>query len=310
MTTRTFRTCRSRCGWAAPLFGLALLLLPGGLFADIVYLKSGGTIEGKVIDAGTAYRVITKDGELTVPKSQVLKIVPSEDPMTVFDGKFTGIDPKSETAVAAYQALAGWCLENKLPAQERQCHEAAIAIDGDNERSRTALGYEKIGARWLNGDEKMQAKGLVKVDKKWVTPEAREDIQRTAALTQAAEDHKKTAVEAAQATDNLEATRQSLAELIQQAQVETARAKAAELAAVQAQQQLQAVRVDAEIARAQALQALLANQEVLRQIQAEREKLEKLKRGTQPAPTGPAAPAVVPLPPKAVGDAALGTAVP
>ncbi len=258
---------------------LLVCLLPTMLRADILYLKSGGTIEGKVIDAGNSYRVITRDGELLIAKSEVLKIVPSTDPVTVFTARFAAIDPKDPKAVAAYQDLAGWCHANELPTQEQQCDQAVIGIDPENAAARAALGYEKIDGKWLNGDDKMAAKGLVKVKGQWVTPEAKQDIQRTDKLVQAADANETAADDAKQATTDLEQTRQSLQGLIQQAQADTAAAKAAQLAAVQEQQNLQQVRMDAEVARAQALQALLANQEVLRQIQAERRQLEQLQRG-------------------------------
>lgn len=302
-------------GWLAAL--LLAGLLPAALRADIVYLKSGGTIEGKVIDAGNSYRVITQNGELTIAKSQVLKIVPSEDPITVFDAKFRAIDAKGPAgpaaAVTAWQDLAGWCRESKLATQEKQCHEAVLGADPENELSRAALGYEKIDGKWLVGDEKMAAKGLVKVKNQWVTPEAKQDLQRTDDLVKAAETNKAAATEAKKAADELETTKQSLADLIARAQVEVAAAKAAQLAALQAQQEAQALRTDAEIARAQALQALLANQEILRQIKEERAKLEALKKAhpaPRPDPMGHGQMPDAPANNSSAGDATHGAPLP
>ena len=53
---------------------LALLLLSSASFADIVHLKSGGKVEGKVVEKGDKLEIETAGGTVTVGKDEVLRI--------------------------------------------------------------------------------------------------------------------------------------------------------------------------------------------------------------------------------------------
>ncbi|HLF92453.1 MAG TPA: tetratricopeptide repeat protein [Planctomycetota bacterium] len=53
---------------------LALLVLAGPAFGDIVHLKSGGKVEGKVVEKGDKLEIETASGTVTVGKDEVLRI--------------------------------------------------------------------------------------------------------------------------------------------------------------------------------------------------------------------------------------------
>ncbi len=57
---------------------LALLLLAGTLRADVVHLRSGGKIEGKVTDKGTTLEIENANGKVTVEKDLVDRIEKKE----------------------------------------------------------------------------------------------------------------------------------------------------------------------------------------------------------------------------------------
>lgn len=57
---------------------LLLFVLGGSALADVVYLKSGGKIEGKVTDAGAALEIETANGKVTVEKDLVERIEKKE----------------------------------------------------------------------------------------------------------------------------------------------------------------------------------------------------------------------------------------
>lgn len=57
---------------------LALLLIGVGVHADIVHLRSGGKIEGRVTDKGDALEVETATGKITIGKDQVERIEKKE----------------------------------------------------------------------------------------------------------------------------------------------------------------------------------------------------------------------------------------
>lgn len=53
---------------------LALLLLSGLAFGDIVHLKSGGKVEGKVVEKGDKVEIETATGTVTVGRDEILRI--------------------------------------------------------------------------------------------------------------------------------------------------------------------------------------------------------------------------------------------
>ena len=53
----------------------------------------------------------------------------------------------------------------------RKAYEIVIGIDAEHPAARRALGYEKIGDRWLAGDELQRAKGFVRYEGAWMTAE-------------------------------------------------------------------------------------------------------------------------------------------
>lgn len=57
------------------LLSLAMFLAPPSSYADTIYLKNGGKLEGKVTEEGDKVTIETKWGPITVPKTSVVKIV-------------------------------------------------------------------------------------------------------------------------------------------------------------------------------------------------------------------------------------------
>src|SRR5213592_3568868 len=53
---------------------VAFLLLAGLAFGDVVHLRNGGKIEGKVSDLGEKYEVETANGKVTVEKDLVERV--------------------------------------------------------------------------------------------------------------------------------------------------------------------------------------------------------------------------------------------
>lgn len=53
-----------------------------------------------------------------------------------------------------------------------QAYERAVAVDADHRVARRALGYERVGERWLRGDDLMRAKGFIRHAGTWMMAEA------------------------------------------------------------------------------------------------------------------------------------------
>jgi len=71
----------------------------------------------------------------------------------------------------AHYKMALWCAEHGLKVESRKHHRMVVILQPDHRAARRALGFEKIGGRWVSGREKMRAKGFVKHDGVWLTPE-------------------------------------------------------------------------------------------------------------------------------------------
>ena len=54
--------------------------------------------------------------------------------------------------------LALWCTEHGLKVEARKHHRVVVMLKPDHRASRRALGFEKIGGRWVAAKERMRAK--------------------------------------------------------------------------------------------------------------------------------------------------------
>jgi len=77
---------------------------------------------------------------------------------------------EKDDANAQFQ-MALWCAEHGLKVESRKHHRMVVVLKPDHRASRRALGFESIGGRWVSGKDKMRAKGFVKHDGVWLTPE-------------------------------------------------------------------------------------------------------------------------------------------
>ena len=77
---------------------------------------------------------------------------------------------EADDATAQFQ-FALWCAEHGMKVEARKHHRIVVILNPDHRASRRALGFEKIGDRWVSGKDKMRAKGFVKHDGVWLTPE-------------------------------------------------------------------------------------------------------------------------------------------
>ncbi|MBE7463515.1 MAG: hypothetical protein HS116_08430 [Planctomycetes bacterium] len=170
-----------RIGW---LGVVVLALLASAARADLVYLKNGGLLEGKVVRKGEWLHIEQADGTVIVEVSKVEQIVKQETDLEVFDKRFAKIDEDAEGAASLYSELGRWADGRRLKSRAEKAHRKAIALSPDLEISRTALGHVKVNGSWMTYDEAQQARGLVRHKDAWVTPEAKIDLTRLEAETE------------------------------------------------------------------------------------------------------------------------------
>jgi len=151
--------------------------------ADILHLKSGGKIEGKVVGEKDGVLVVrTRFGTQRIPRADVLRIEKKATLEEEYEARASGLDPEDG---AGHLALARWCRENGLPGRARTHFERVVALDPANAEAQEALGRVQHDGRWVTPEEKAElerrreiaekrAQGLVLYEGRWVTKEERE----------------------------------------------------------------------------------------------------------------------------------------
>ena len=126
---------------------LTSLPVPRAL-GDIFHLKTGGTVAGMLIATENEnYRIRTTAGAVAIPVSAVESIEPAPTPFEEYDRRAAEAadTPEDQTALAA------WCEEQGLRAEQRKHLLRALELDTDYLPARRALGYVRAGALWIDG---------------------------------------------------------------------------------------------------------------------------------------------------------------
>jgi hypothetical protein len=147
---------------------LLLLLVPGLLVADVVYVKGGGSFSGRILEQ-TAEKVVIDfgDGTIGLQMDQVEKIEKGTSPLDEFDARAKKLGPQD---VDGWRSLGLWASTKGLSAQSRAAYKRVLALAPDDKEAREALGFVQVGGRWLTEEESYRARGFVKYDGEWMTP--------------------------------------------------------------------------------------------------------------------------------------------
>ncbi|MGE5344467.1 MAG: tetratricopeptide repeat protein, partial [Acidithiobacillales bacterium] len=173
---------------------LLLLMLPGLLVADVVYLKGGGKFTGRIVEQ-TAEKVVVDfgDGTVGLPMDQVEEIARGPSPLDEFDARASKLGQQD---VDGWRSLAQWASMRGLSAQSRAAYKRVLAVAPDDAEAREALGFVKLDGRWVTEEESYRARGFVRYDGEWMTPAEVQLAQSNAAREQAREEADKRASDA------------------------------------------------------------------------------------------------------------------
>lgn len=165
------------------LLFLPLLLIPGFLVADVVYVKGGGSFSGRILEQ-TAEKVVIDfgDGTIGLQMDQVEKIEKGISPLSEFDARAKKLGAQD---VDGWRSLGLWASMKGLPAQSRAAYKRVLALAPDDREAREALGFVQVEGRWLTEEESYRARGFVKYDGEWMTPAEVQLAQSDAARDQA-----------------------------------------------------------------------------------------------------------------------------
>lgn len=173
---------RPRRPLALPL--AAVVLTPAIACADAVSLKGGGRITGEIVrDDSTSRREVaveTRWGRIVLDRGRVER-TKEESPAEI---EYRRRAPTVSDTVEGQHAFALWCRDNGLGPEMRRHLERVLAHDPEHEPSRRTLGYQRIGGRWMNRDQRLAARGLVRYEGDYRTQEEIELLRREAAAQQ------------------------------------------------------------------------------------------------------------------------------
>ncbi|MHC4473006.1 MAG: HEAT repeat domain-containing protein [Planctomycetota bacterium] len=146
---------------------LVLVSLPVGA-QDVVRLKGGEIIAGKVTDGLLEVRVETPAGTVRVPWSEIEGIDRPDHVRSLFTKRAKEV--KADDA-AGHFLLAVWCRRHGLAKEMETELGKVLQIEPEHRAARAALGYEKVGEKWVAGTEILEAKGFVRRDDRWILEE-------------------------------------------------------------------------------------------------------------------------------------------
>ncbi len=158
------------------LAALALFVFSSPLLADVIHLKNGGRIEGRVEDRGDSIVVTHRFGSVTVARSDIVRIEKKETLKDLYAAKRKSIDPTDPDQLVE---LGEWCREKGWASQAAKEWKAALALDPDHQGAHRALGHVFFEGAWRTEREIMERRGFVFVEGKWLTRrEAEEALTR------------------------------------------------------------------------------------------------------------------------------------
>ena len=139
--------------------------------AEVFYLKTGGSIEGKLLNPTenprTQFIVETDFGQVVLKPDTVTKVSVKSDLLRQYEE----LAVKLENTVEAHLDMAQRCGQANLPEQREHHLKHVLKLDPDNERARKLLGYSMINGQWRKYDLWMKEQGYLQYKGRWYTPQ-------------------------------------------------------------------------------------------------------------------------------------------
>jgi hypothetical protein len=101
--------------------------------------------------------------------------VPSTSPLATYRQRARALEAKD---VSGWLELALWARDQELLTQAREAFAHVLTLDPANASAHQALGDVLVADRWMSPEESYRAKGYVRFEGEWVTPEAQAALIR------------------------------------------------------------------------------------------------------------------------------------
>ena len=179
--------------WGLPMLGR---VIAGVLFcasswfpvqADLVRLNNGGEIRGTFVGPpsrrqSSEVSIVTLTGASVVVSRDDLEFAtPRSIGLELYESKVRDLPD----TVDAHWELAQWCREQKLSRQRTEQLEAVLRVDPDHIEAHKALRHTFQNGRWMTRDQLMTSQGYVRHNRRWVTQQELDFLQKTEAERQA-----------------------------------------------------------------------------------------------------------------------------
>lgn len=155
-------------------FLLALLIPVSDVAADVIQLKNGRTLEGKVRDAENGQiEIILPYGSLTFPRDLVASV---ERGHTIEDEVLDRLSQLAPDDADGLYELALYCRDQSAYTLAGRLLEEVLLIDPDHPEARRDLGYVLDDDRWVTEEEYRRRRGQVPFRGSWVPAAERDRI--------------------------------------------------------------------------------------------------------------------------------------
>lgn len=145
------------------MLAAALLL---SLLADLIVLKDGRVWTGEVIEEqAEKVKIRLPKGAVWVQRTDIERIETAAQQREQYRARAA-----KAASAADHRALALWCRERALAAEEKAEWAAVVAADPSHEEARRALGHVQVDGVWMTAEEAVKARGLVDRGGELVTP--------------------------------------------------------------------------------------------------------------------------------------------
>ena len=148
------------------------VILTRFVFADVFVLANGGRIEARLLNPDQSPRetYVLKTsfgGRLTLVKAQVERVVIKSRIELSYEAHL----PNLPDTVEAHWDMAHRCQQAKLTRQREFHLNQVIRLQPDHEKARYALGFSRIGGRWMRQDEWKESQGYIRHRGSWRLPQ-------------------------------------------------------------------------------------------------------------------------------------------
>lgn len=163
---------------------LAFVLLGALALADVLHMKDGRRVEGKILsESAKVVRIKTRLGELEFKTSEIERIERKKSKLEEFEERW-----EAARTAQAFHDLGQWAEERKMRREARRCMKRALELDPGHAGANRWLGFVEYKGEWMKPEERerrmqadkeaeLRARGLVRYGERWVTVEEREKLE-------------------------------------------------------------------------------------------------------------------------------------